>query len=63
MQAVARPNVDTPQERKKAQVVNLLRRLIEQVESNCEYGEFGVSFTAQNGQIGHIEENIRRTYK
>lgn len=63
MTTVTKPMVDTPQERKKAQVVNLLRRLIEQVESGCDYGEFGVSFTAQNGQIGHIEERIRRTFK
>ena len=54
---------DSPQERKKAQLVNLLRKLIEQVESGGEYGEFGVSFTAQNGQIGHVEERVRKTYK
>lgn len=56
-------NQDSPSERKKAQIVNLLRKLIEQVESDNAYGEFGVSFTAQNGQIGHIEESIKRTYK
>jgi hypothetical protein len=60
---LAEARTDTPQERKKAQVVNLLRGLIEQVESDCAYGEFGVSFFCQNGQIGHIEETIKRTYK
>ncbi len=56
-------NTDTPQARKKAQVVNLLRKLIEQVESDNAYGEFGVTFMAQNGQIGHVIEKRERTFK
>jgi hypothetical protein len=59
----ATANTDTAQERKKAQVVNLLRKLIEQVESDNAYGEFGVTFMAQNGQIGHIIEKRERTFK
>lgn len=54
---------DTAQERKKAAIVSVLRRLIEQVEADGLYGEFGVTFTAQNGQIGHYEEHLKKTYK
>ena len=56
-------NADSVNARKKAQIVNLLRDLIKQVETEHLYGEFGVSFSAQNGQIGHFEETLRKTYK
>jgi len=56
-------HADTEQARKKASILNALKRLIDEVENGNCYGEFGVSFTAQNGRIGHYEENIKRTYK
>jgi hypothetical protein len=56
-------NQDTEAERRKASVIRLLHRLIEQVEADGMYGEFGVSFTAQNGKIGHYEEHLKRSYK
>jgi hypothetical protein len=62
VEAVQRVN-DTPQQRKKDQIVKLMRQLIEQVESGQLYGEFGISFSAQNGQIGHFEKHQRETYK
>lgn len=55
--------VDTSQERKKAQLVKMLQRLIEQVEAEGCYGEFGVMFSCQNGKIGHYEEHAKRTFK
>lgn len=54
---------DTAQERKKQQLVKLMRELIEQVESNEQYGEFGVTFSTQAGKIGHYEVHRRETYK
>lgn len=54
---------DTAQERKKVQIVKMLRELIEQVESAEQYGEFGVTFNTQAGKIGHYEVHRRETYK
>lgn len=54
---------DTQQERKKNQLLRLLRDLIAEVETEQFYGEFGVTFTTQNGRIGHYEVIQRRTYK
>lgn len=61
--ATAAVNSDTVQERKKAQIVSLMRKLIDEVEKGEFYGEFSVAFTAQNGRIGHYEERRVRTYK
>lgn len=54
---------DTPQERKKNHLIRLLRELIEKVEHEELYGEFGVSFTTQNGRIGHYKVNSQETFK
>lgn len=54
---------DTEQDRRKASLIRVLQRLIEQVEADGMYGEFGVSFSAQNGKIGHFEETAKRSYK
>lgn len=54
---------DTQQERKKNHLLRLLRDLIQEVETEQFYGEFGVTFTTQNGRIGHYEVIQRRTYK
>ena len=54
---------DTVQERKKAAIIRTLQRLIEQVEAEGCYGEFGVMFSCQNGKIGHYEEHAKRTHK
>ena len=54
---------DTTQERKKAAILRALQRLIDQVEAEGCYGEFGVTFSCQNGKIGHFEEHAKRTYK
>lgn len=51
------------QERKKASIIRTLQRLIEQVEAEGCYGEFGVMFSCQNGKIGHYEEHAKRTHK
>lgn len=63
MSTAAIKSGDTVQERKKAQIVSLLRKLIDEVEKGEYYGEFAVAFTAQNGNIGHYEERRVRTYK
>jgi len=54
---------DNAQDRKKQQVVMILRQLIERVETEELYGEFGVTFMAQAGKIGHFEEHTKRTFK
>lgn len=54
---------DTQQERKKNNLLRLLRDLIQEVEDGQFYGEFGVTFATQNGRIGHYEVTHRRTYK
>lgn len=54
---------DTQQERKKNHILRLLRDLINEVEDGQFYGEFGVTFTTQNGRIGHYEVNQRKTFK
>lgn len=54
---------DTAQARKKAQILAMLKRMIDEVETEGWYGDFGVSFSAQNGKIGHYEQTIKRTYK
>jgi hypothetical protein len=54
---------DSTQERKKAAILRALQRLIDQVEAEGCYGEFGVTFSCQNGKIGHFEEHAKRTYK
>jgi len=54
---------DTTQERKKAAIIRTLQRLIETVEADGSYGEFGVTFSCQNGKIGHFEESAKRTFK
>lgn len=54
---------DTAQDRKKQQLLQVLRQLIERVEAEELYGEFGVVFMAQAGKIGHFEEQTKRTFK
>lgn len=54
---------DTIQARKKEQIIKLLRRMLDEVESDQDYGEFSVTFTAQNGIIGHYEETRKKTFK
>ena len=54
---------DTSQERKKQQLLTVLRQLIERVETEELYGEFAVVFMAQAGKIGHFEERTKRTFK
>lgn len=54
---------DTAQDRKKQQMLMVLRQLIERVETEELYGEFSVTFMAQAGKIGHFEEHSRRTFK
>jgi hypothetical protein len=61
MQAVK--TTDDVQQRRKSQILRLLERLLDDVEHDRMFGEFGVSFTCQNGQIGHIEEKRIQTYK
>ena len=51
------------QERKKREIVSLLESLLDRVERDQFYGEFGISFCVQNGQIGSYEEHARRTFK
>lgn len=54
---------DTSQDRKKQQLLTVLRQLIERVETEELYGEFAVVFMAQAGKVGHFEERTKRTYK
>lgn len=61
--AVRQSDPNSEQSRKKSELMNLLERLLEDVEKGRMYGEFSVSFTAQSGKIGHIEELRRRTLK
>lgn len=61
--ATVTKQVDEMQDRKKAAIVRTLQRLIETVEAEGCYGEFGVTFSCQNGKIGHFEEHAKRTFK
>jgi hypothetical protein len=54
---------ETINDRKKAAIIKALQRLIEQVEADGCYGEFGVMFSCQNGKIGHYEEHAKRSFK
>ena len=54
---------DTPQERKKADMIRQLRKLIERVETEELYGEFGISFFAQCGKVGHFEIRTKESFK
>jgi hypothetical protein len=63
IKTTVQPNYDTDAERRKASIVRLLQGLIEQVEADGMYGEFGITFTAQNGKIGHYEEHRKRSFK
>lgn len=54
---------DTSQDRKKQQLLTVLRQLIERVETEELYGEFSVVFMAQAGKVGHFEERTKRTFK
>jgi hypothetical protein len=54
---------DTEQERKKALILGVLEQLMQEVESDRCFGEFGIVFTCQNGKIHQIEEKRNRTYK
>ena len=56
-------DINGEQARKKAEILNLLERLVEDVENGRLFGEFSVVFTAQSGNIGHYEEMRRRTFK
>lgn len=58
---MADPNSE--QERKKSDLLNLLERLLDDVENGRLFGDFGISFSAQSGKIGHYEENRRVTFK
>lgn len=54
---------DEAQARKSDDVVRLLEQLIKDVQSGRMYGDFGITFSAQGGKIGHYEEVRRRTFK
>lgn len=51
------------QARKATALVRLLERLIEDVQAERLYGEFGVTFSCQAGQIGQYEEHRKSTFK
>lgn len=59
MDSERKHNYDSP----KRDIIETLRRLIDDVETGCLFGEFGVTFKAQNGRIGHFEEVQRRVHK
>lgn len=54
---------NSEQARKKSDLLNMLESLIDDVQRGRLFGEFSVTFTAQSGKIGHIEELRRRTFK
>jgi hypothetical protein len=62
MEATDKP-IDEAQARKADSVVRLLEQMIADVRAGRLYGEFGVHFSAQGGNIGHYEESRRVTYK
>lgn len=55
--------LDEAQARKTSALLTLLERLIEDVQEGRLYGDFGVTFTAQGGKIGHYEEHRKTTFK
>ncbi len=54
---------DDQAERKAVDLIQRLESLIEEVQQGRKFGEFGVSFTAQAGKIGHYEVKTKETYK
>ena len=48
---------------KKMRIEQLLAELLADAELNSRFGEFGITFTVQNGKIGHFEEYRRETFK
>ena len=56
MEASTKRTLDEAQARKSDALISLLERIIQDVQAGRLYGEFGVSFTAQGGSIGHYEE-------
>lgn len=62
-QASNETDPNSEQSRKESELLNLLEGLIRDVKAGRLFGEFGVSFTAQSGKIGHFEETRRRTLK
>lgn len=63
MASVTEKPIDEAQARKADALVRLLESMIAEVQSGRMYGEYGVSFTAQGGKIGHFEEHRKTTYK
>lgn len=48
---------------KKDRIMTAFKQLLERVESHRLYGEFSISFAAQDGVIGHFTETTKRTSK
>ncbi len=63
LQRVQQSDPNSEQARKKSDLVRLLERLIDDVQDERLFGDFSVSFSAQNGNIGHYEEVRRKTFR
>ena len=61
--AESRIDLNGEQQRKKSELLNMLERLIDDVEAGRLFGEFGISFSTQSGKIGHYEESRKTTFK
>lgn len=48
---------------RKRQLLECMEALIDDVTRRGDFGEFGVTFTAQAGQIGHYKQNRETTFK
>ena len=55
--------LDEVQARKANVLLQLLEAMIADVQAGRLYGEYGVTFTAQGGKIGHFEEHRKTTFK
>lgn len=63
IQTARESDPNSEQQRKQSELLNILEGLIKDVKDGRLFGEFGVTFTAQSGNIGHYEEVRRRTFK